>query len=137
MKFYLLIHKCLMYVYWVVIKLGILTFKAVSTMKFKNSWSIFEIYKLYDFIWWLHPNVTDPNIVVLFLSRFYLVATEISPNKRFTHIRNVILSILRSRNHFHSIEFDLGSQNWQGYISNRCVYPLFKWDLCSDRVKID
>ena len=35
---------------------------------------------------------------------------------------NVILSILRSQNHFHSIEIHLGSQNWQDYISLHSVH---------------
>ena len=30
----------------------------------------------------------------------------------------------------------LGSQNWQDCISNGCIHPLFKWDLCIYRVKI-
>ena len=29
-------------------------------------------------------------------------------------------------------EIHLGSQNWQDYISNRSLHPLFKWDMCSD-----
>ena len=36
---------------------------------------------------------------------------------------------------FFAMEMILGSTNWQHYISNVCVHPLFKWDLCSDRVK--
>ena len=50
----------------------------------------------------------------------------------YTPVWNVILSILRSQNHFHSTEIHLGSQNWQDYISNGCVHPLFKWDLYND-----
>ena len=51
----------------------------------------------------------------------------------YTSVWNVIMSILRSQNHFHSIEIHLGSQD---YISNWCVHPLFKWDLYSDGVKL-
>ena len=47
-------------------------------------------------------------------------------------IWNVILSILRSQIDFYTNEMILGSQNWQDYISNRCVYHLFKSDLCLD-----
>ena len=39
---------------------------------------------------------------------------------------------LRAQIDFCTMEMILGSQNWQDYISKRCVYPLFKWDLCSD-----
>ena len=53
----------------------------------------------------------------------------------YTPIWNAILSILRSQNYFHSTEIHLGSQNWKDYISNGCVHPLLKWDLCSDGVK--
>ena len=35
---------------------------------------------------------------------------------------------MRSLIHFYTMEIILGSQNWQDYISNGCVYPLFKWD---------
>ena len=34
----------------------------------------------------------------------------------------------------HQSIWELGSQNWQDYILNRCAYSLFKYDLCSDRV---
>ena len=50
----------------------------------------------------------------------------------FTPVWNVILSILRSLMDSYTMEMILGSQNWQDYISNGCVHPLFKWDLCND-----
>ena len=42
---------------------------------------------------------------------------------------NVILLILRSKIDFHSTEINLGSQNWQDYISNTCVTyrNIFHW----------
>ena len=56
---------------------------------------------------------------------FYPDAAQISLKWRmYTPVWNVILSILRSQNHFHSTKIHLGSQNWQDYISNGCViYP--------------
>ena len=39
-----------------------------------------------------------------------------------TPIWNVILSILRSQIDFCTMDFILGSQNWQDYISNRCIH---------------
>ena len=50
-------------------------------------------------------------------------------------IWNVILSILRYQNHFHGTKLHLGYQNWQHYISNGCVLPLFKWVQFSDGMK--
>ena len=71
------------------------------------------------------------------LTYFYPVAVQISLEwKMDTPIWNVILLILWSQMDFCTMEMILGSQNWQGYISNGFVYPLLKWDLCSDGVKI-
>ena len=49
-----------------------------------------------------------------------------------THIWKIILSTVRSQNHFYCTEIHLGSQNLHDYISNRCVYHFFQWDLCRD-----
>ena len=35
-----------------------------------------------------------------------------------------------------TMEISLGSQNLQDYVSNGCVHPSIKWDLCTDGVKI-
>ena len=60
-----------------------------------------------------------------FLVDFYPVSTQISLEKRiYTRpIWNVlkILSILRSKIDFYTMEMILRSQNWQDYISNGCV----------------
>ena len=73
------------------------------------------------------------------LNYFYPVAAQISLEWRmyYTPVWNVMLSILRSQMDFYIMEMILVYQNWQDNISNGCVHPLFKWDLCSDRVKID
>ena len=49
----------------------------------------------------------------------------------YTHVWNVILSILKSQMDFCT----MGFQNWQDYISDMCDHLLFKWDLFCDWVK--
>ena len=42
--------------------------------------------------------------------------------------RNVISSILRYQTYFCTMEINLGSPNWQDYISNEYVFTSKKWD---------
>ena len=103
------------------------------------------IYSQILFLWKMHfvlclflqTNKLCNNVLILvnlFLSRRCIDLTWIKDVH--TRLKCNLVNFERSQMDFYIKEMILGSQNWQDYNSNGCVHPLFKWDLCSDGVKI-